>query len=85
MDRDNQSPFSVFEGYKLHGDQKILKVQEYIEAGYQDKLTIVHLSRTIGLERRTFQRRFKKATYFTVVEYIQNVRIESCWRLTDLP
>ncbi|MEX0662363.1 MAG: helix-turn-helix domain-containing protein [Balneolaceae bacterium] len=83
LERDNQSPFRVFEGYKLHDDQVILNAQEYIEAEYQDKLTIAQISRTFGLERRTFQRRFKKATYFTVVEYIQNVRIEIAKKLLE--
>lgn len=83
MDRDNQSQFRIFEGHKLHGDEQILRAQEYIEANFQDKITIKQLADFCNLGRRTFQRRFKKATYFTVVGYMQNVRVEMAKKLLE--
>jgi transcriptional regulator GlxA family with amidase domain len=83
MDRDNQSQFRIFEGHKLHGDEPILKAQEFIEANFQDKITINQLADYCNLGRRTFQRRFKKATYYTVIEYIQNMRIEMAKKLLE--
>jgi len=83
MDRDNQSQFRIFEGHKLHGDVPILKAQEFIETNFHDKITINQLADFCNLGRRTFQRRFKKATYYTVVKYIQNVRIEMAKKLLE--
>lgn len=83
MDRDNQSLFRIFEGHKLHGDESILKAQEFIEANYQNKITIQQLSDLCSMGRRTFQRRFKKATYHTVVEYIQIMRVEMAKKLFE--
>jgi transcriptional regulator GlxA family with amidase domain len=75
--RSTQSPFSIFKGQKTHTDDEIVKVQEYIEAHFNDKITVDDLSDRFGIGRRTLERRFKKATNNTVIEYIQRVRIEA--------
>jgi transcriptional regulator GlxA family with amidase domain len=77
MARTSQSPFSIFKGQKVHPDEEIMKVQEHIEAHYNDKLTVDELAEKFGIGRRTLERRFKKATNNTVIEYIQRVKIEA--------
>jgi transcriptional regulator GlxA family with amidase domain len=44
---------------------------------YNDMLTVDRLSDLFGVGRRTFERRFKKATNNTIVEYTQRVKIEA--------
>ncbi|MBL0742484.1 GlxA family transcriptional regulator [Chryseolinea lacunae] len=75
--RDTQSPFSIFKGQKIHDDPEIVKVQEFIEGHVPEKISIDQLSEEFGIGRRTLERRFKKATNNTVVEYIQRVKIEA--------
>lgn len=75
--RDSQSQFAIFRGQKNHGDERIRKVQDYIEEHYEDKITIDSLANLINTGRRTFERRFKEATNNTPIEYIQRVRIEA--------
>src|SRR5690606_33765133 len=75
--RNSQSPFVMFRGQKEHGDPDILQAQEFIEAHYATKFTVDELAAQYGIGRRTFERRFKKATANTVVEYIQRVKIEA--------
>lgn len=77
ISRNSQSPFIIFKGQKSHNDVDILKVQEYIEQNYQQKITVDELSEKIAVSRRTFERRFKKATSNTVIEYVQRVKIEA--------
>ncbi|MCI0449838.1 MAG: helix-turn-helix domain-containing protein [Chlorobi bacterium] len=77
IDRTSQSPFIMFAGQKTHGDKAVLNAQEFIEQNYTDKITVDKLSERLGVGRRTFERRFKKATANTVVEYIQRVKIEA--------
>ena len=77
LDRKDQSPFIIFTGQKNHKDQVIMRAQEFIEQNYADKLTIDQVANTVHISRRTFERRFKKATRNTVVEYIQRVKIEA--------
>ena len=77
MDRSNQSQFIIFKGQKEHEDETIKKAQDFIEANFQDKITIDQLAATFAVGRRNFERRFKKATSNTVIEYIQRVKIEA--------
>jgi transcriptional regulator GlxA family with amidase domain len=80
IDKMSQSPFSIFKGQKIHNDPDIVKVQEFIESNYQDKITIDMLSEKFAISRRTFERRFKKATNNTVLEYMQRMKIEAAKR-----
>jgi transcriptional regulator GlxA family with amidase domain len=77
IDRNSQSPFIMFAGQKTHGDKAVLRAQDYIEQNFTDKITVDKLCGSFGVGRRTFERRFKKATANTVVEYIQRVKIEA--------
>lgn len=77
MDRQTQSPFIIFQGQKDHGDEPVKQAQEFIEKNYQEKISVEHLTSMLALSRRNLERRFKKATANTVIEYIQRVKIEA--------
>src|SRR5262249_38115649 len=71
IDRDNQSQFSIFTGQKDHEDEPIKKAQEYIENNVSEKISVDQLAGLFLISRRNFERRFKKATANTPVEYLQ--------------
>jgi transcriptional regulator GlxA family with amidase domain len=77
IDRNSQSPFTIFKGQKIHEDEEIKKVQEFIEIHFADKISVDELCEKFAIGRRTFERRFKKATNNSVVEYMQRVKIEA--------
>ena len=77
MDRNSQSAFSIFTGQKLHGDEMVKKVQNYIEGNLHERISVEDLSSKFSVGRRNFDRRFIKATGNTPVEYSQRVKIES--------
>ncbi|MBC8033109.1 MAG: helix-turn-helix domain-containing protein [Chitinophagaceae bacterium] len=77
IEREDQLSFVVFQGQKGHEDDSIKKAQEFIEKNYQEKITVDELASMLALGRRNLERRFKKATANTVVEYIQRVKIEA--------
>ncbi len=77
IDRHSQSPFIIFEGQKAHEDNAIKQAQEFIEKNYPEKITVDQLANMLAVGRRNFERRFKKATANTVIEYIQRVKIEA--------
>lgn len=80
IERRSQSQFTIFNGQKGHEDDAIRKAQEFIEANYQDKIAIDQLADMFAIGRRNFERRFKKATNNTVIEYTQRVKVESAKR-----
>jgi len=72
LDRNFQSPFIVFNGLKDH------------EHRFKDKFTVDQLADKFNISRRTFERRFKKATRNTIAEYIQRVKIEAAKKRLEI-
>jgi len=77
MDRDHQSPFSVFSGHKKHEDEMVLDAQEYLESNFNEKISIESLAAKYSVTRRSFDRRFTKATGLTPLDYLQRLKIEA--------
>ncbi len=84
LDRHTQSPFIIFEGQKDHQDEPVKRAQEYIEENYQERITVDQLTSLLSLSRRNFERRFKKATTNTAIEYIQRVKIEAAKKFFEV-
>jgi transcriptional regulator GlxA family with amidase domain len=80
INRESQAVFMMFNGQRGHEDDDIKKVQDFIEKNFQDKITVDQLAGMFTIGRRSFERRFKKATNNTVVEYIQRVKMEAAKR-----
>ena len=77
IDRKSQSPFIMFNGQKEHVDEPIREAQDYIESRVSERISVGELALKFAIGRRHFERRFKKATKNTPVEYIQRVKIEA--------
>lgn len=77
IDRHSQSQFIIFNNQSNHTDEPVKKAQKYIENNFQNKITVDQLSLMFAVGRRSFERRFKRATNNTVTEYIQRVKIEA--------
>lgn len=77
MDRNSQSEFSIFTGQKQHSDEVVKEAQQFFEQNVSDKVSIEEMSANFSVSRRSFDRRFIKATGNTPLEYAQRVKIES--------
>jgi transcriptional regulator GlxA family with amidase domain len=75
--KNRQSPFSIFNGRKDHGDKQILEIQEYLEKNYRQKYTVDDIAEKFGITRRSLERKFKKCTYHTLIDYLQRIKIEA--------
>jgi len=80
IERDSQAAFMLFNGQRAHEDDTIKQVQAWLEAHYTNKVTVDELAERFAIGRRSFERRFKKATNNTVVEYLQRVKMEAAKR-----
>ncbi|MFL0681654.1 AraC family transcriptional regulator with amidase-like domain [Algoriphagus aquaeductus] len=83
IDRESQASFSIFKGQKDHPDKQILQAQEIIEKNFAKGLTVDLLAEQVHLGRRSFERRFKKLTGNSVLEYVQRVKIEAAKRIFE--
>jgi transcriptional regulator GlxA family with amidase domain len=77
IERNSQSPFMIFNAQKEHEDDVIKKAQAFIEKNYSEKITVDELASMLAISRRNLERRFKKVTFNSIVEYLQRVRIEA--------
>jgi transcriptional regulator GlxA family with amidase domain len=77
IERKSQNQFAIFLGQKRHDDAEVLKAQEFIEGNPDRILAFDEVCLRFGLGRRTFERRFKRATGDSFIEYMQRVKVES--------
>ena len=77
MDRQRQSEFIIFAGQKMHEDEMVKKAQSHIENKLSEKISFDKLSAKLAVGRRSFDRRFIKATGNTPLEYAQRAKMEA--------
>ncbi len=71
-----QNRFYLFRKQKMHRDEPILEIQDFMENNFNDNLRIEELANRVNMSPRNFIRRFKKATNETPHSYLQKIRIE---------
>ena len=74
--RDGQLPYASMIQNVDHGDAVILHCQQWIGQNYQRQDIIAELVRESGLPKRSFDRRFRAATGYSPLAYVQTLRIE---------
>ncbi|HLZ17864.1 MAG TPA: helix-turn-helix domain-containing protein [Cyclobacteriaceae bacterium] len=77
IDRQSQSPFTIFSTQKKHNDEVVKKAQVHMENRLGEKISMKDLSSRFNVSRRNFDRRFIKATGNTPIEYLQRAKIEA--------
>ena len=83
IERASQTQFTIFKGQTKHADEKIKQAQNHIENNFQTRITTDELADKFAISRRSFERRFKKATNNTVNEYVQRVKIEAAKKIFE--
>lgn len=81
--RSEQSVYVMWSMPKSHGDADILRVQNWLEEHYDQPLSIDELAPRFGFGVRNFMRRFKEATGYTPLSYLQTLRIEKAKHLLE--
>jgi transcriptional regulator GlxA family with amidase domain len=72
-----QTPYQTYSHPKNHGDDTVVKTQEWLENNFMEPVSLDSLTKFSSLGGRTLSRRFKKATGDTPLVYLQKLRIEN--------
>jgi len=80
---DGQAPYVVFETPTDHGDAVVLIAQEWLSDHFTVATPVDEMVRRSGLAERSFKRRFKKATGYSPITYVQHLRVEEAKRLLE--
>ena len=67
--------YSNFSPRLHHGDEPILKVQQWLQTSDVSSLNVSIMAAKARMGERTFLRRFQKATGLTPTEYVQHLRV----------
>ena len=81
--RDGQLPYASMVQNANHGDGIILHCQQWVAQHYERQDIIAQLVRESGLPKRSFDRRFRAATGYSPLAYIQTLRVEEAKQLLE--
>jgi transcriptional regulator GlxA family with amidase domain len=73
---DAQAPYLSFAPSPAHGDAIIRDLQAWLQQHYALARPVEEMARRSGLATSSFKRRFKRATGYSPLEYVQHVRVE---------
>ncbi|WP_052025908.1 helix-turn-helix domain-containing protein [Phyllobacterium sp. YR531] len=80
---DGQLPFAAMTRPRQHEDMAIAQCQVWIADHYAEPAPVTRMVQQTGLPERSFKRRFKIATGYTPVDYVQALRIEEAKQMLE--
>jgi transcriptional regulator GlxA family with amidase domain len=81
--RDGQLPYASMAANVGHGDGVVEKCQEFAAMNYHLPDVSAGMLKLSGLPKRSFDRRFRKATGYAPLEYVQWLRIEEAKQMLE--
>ncbi len=81
--REGQLPFASMVANTAHGDAVIERCQTWLAQNYERADIIAELVQRSGLPKRTFDRRFRSATGYSPLAYVQALRVEEAKHLLE--
>lgn len=75
--RDSQTPYFIFRQGQDHNDLQVNKAQHYLAENLAKPIRIDDVANHVHISPRHFKRRFKQATGYPPVHYLQLIRIEA--------
>lgn len=80
---EGQMPYAACLRPKRHEDATIAHVQVWAADNYAKANCVAHMTVRSGIPERTFKRRFKAATGFAPIDYVQTLRIEEAKQMLE--
>jgi transcriptional regulator GlxA family with amidase domain len=80
---EGQMPFAAMARPRQHEDGAVAEAQLWIADHYTLPNPVARMAERAGLPERTFTRRFRKATGYGPVEYVQALRIEEAKQMLE--
>ena len=80
---EGQLPYASLHRRNPHADSVVRTCENWLSEHFRENEAIRMVSQLAGIPDRTLKRRFKTATGTTLIEYLQNLRIEEAKRLLE--
>jgi transcriptional regulator GlxA family with amidase domain len=80
---EGQLPYSPLVKRTPHADAVVRRCEDWLAKHYREADAIQRVVANSGIPERTLKRRFKNATGLTLIDHLQNLRIEQAKRLLE--
>lgn len=80
---EGQLPYASLVRRQPHADAAVRRAEQWLGEHYADPSAVAGAVAAGGIPERTFKRRFRAATGTSLIEYVQNLRIENAKRLLE--
>jgi len=80
---EGQLPYASLVRSAPHADSVVRNCERWMKKNYRSANAVQKVVQQSGIAERTLKRRFKAATGSTLIEYLQNLRIEEAKRLLE--
>ena len=80
---EGQLPYTALVRRTPHADSVVRGCEDWLGKHYRETDAIRQVVNSAGIPERTLKRRFKTATGTTLIDYLQNLRIEEAKRLLE--
>lgn len=81
---EGQLPYSAMGRPKIHDDAIVAECQSWVAMHYAESNPVLRMVERSGLAERTFKRRFKSATGYSPMDYVQTLRIEEAKQMLEV-
>jgi transcriptional regulator GlxA family with amidase domain len=80
---EGQLPYRALVRPLLHADSKVRDCEGWLTRHFREASAVAGAVRYARIPERTLKRRFKKATGLSLIDYLQNLRVEEAKRLLE--
>jgi transcriptional regulator GlxA family with amidase domain len=80
---EGQLPYTTLARRSPHADSIVRGCEEWLAGNFQAPEPVSRVVESSGIPERTLKRRFKTATGSTLIDYVQNLRVEEAKRLLE--
>jgi len=80
---EGQLPYAALVRRNPHADSVVRSCEEWLSEHYRETGAIKQIVGLASIPERTLKRRFKAATGHTLIEYLQNLRVEAAKQLLE--
>ena len=80
---EGQLPYASLVRKQPHADSAVRRAEEWLADRFREPDPVSTVVSVCGIPERSLKRRFKVATGSTLIEYVQNLRIEEAKRLLE--
>ena len=80
---DGQLPYAGLVRRQAHADSIVRQAEDWLADHFNEPHAVAAVVTACGIPERSLKRRFRRATGSTVIDYVQNLRVEAAKRLLE--